>query len=275
MSLGSVVFNLQWVSLKIAWMKVASFNVNSLRARLPIVLRWLSEHQPDILCVQETKVQDVDFPSEAFDEAGYKYVFKGQKSHNGVAVFSRSEITNVEFGFDDEPRDRARLIKAEIDGIVIVNTYIPQGYSPESEKFEYKLEWFRRLSEFFECNFKPSVPVIWLGDFNVAPEAIDIYDPEGLWGHVCFHPEVHKVLAEVMEWGFVDIFRTHCKEPGQYTFWDYRLRNSFGRNLGWRLDHIMATRSLAKRSTTSYIDRQPRLADRPSDHTPIVAEFDW
>jgi len=275
MSLGSVVFNLQWVSLKIAWMKVASFNVNSLRARLPIVLRWLSEHQPDILCVQETKVQDVDFPSEAFDEAGYKYVFKGQKSYNGVAVFSRSEITNVEFGFDDEPRDRARLIKAEIDGIVIVNTYIPQGYSPESEKFEYKLEWFRRLSEFFECNFKPSVPVIWLGDFNVAPEAIDIYDPEGLWGHVCFHPEVHKVLAEVMEWGFVDIFRTHCKEPGQYTFWDYRLRNSFGRNLGWRLDHIMATRSLAKRSTASYIDRQPRLADRPSDHTPIVAEFDW
>jgi len=255
-------------------MKVVSFNVNSLRARLPIVLQWLGEHQPEILCVQETKVQDADFPTDAFDKTGYKYVFKGQKSYNGVAIFSKGEITNVKFGFDEEPKDEARLIKTEINGIVIVNTYVPQGYLAESEKFEYKLNWFNRLRRFFEKNFKPADPVLWVGDFNVAPEPIDVYDPVALSGHVCFHPEAHKALNEVMQWGFVDVFRMHCKEAGQYTFWDYRL-NSFKRNLGWRLDHIMATKSLAEKCTACYIDKQPRLAERPSDHTPIIAEFDW
>lgn len=255
-------------------MKVVSFNVNSLRTRLPIVLQWLTEHQPDVFAVQETKVQDVDFPTDAFDETGYQYVFKGQKSYNGVAIFSKSEITNVEFGFDDEPKDEARLIKTKINGIVIVNTYVPQGYLPESEKFEYKLNWFRRLLTYFDKNFKLSDPVLWVGDFNVAPEPIDVYDSEALSGHVCFHPDAHKVLNAVVQWGFVDVFRMHCREAGQYTFWDYRL-NSFKRNLGWRLDHIMATQPLAKKSTACYIDKKPRLAERPSDHTPIVAEFDW
>jgi len=254
-------------------MKVAGFNVNSLRARLTLVLQWLDEHQPDILCVQETKVQDTDFPTDAFDRTEYKYVFKGQKSYNGVAVFSRSEISNVQFGFDDEPKDQPRLIKAEINGIVIVNTYIPQGYLPESEKFEYKLNWFNRLLNFFDKNFKPTDPVLWVGDFNVAPQPMDVYDPKALLGHVCFHPDVHKALEKVMQWGFVDVFRTHCSEPGHYTFWDYRARNSFKRNLGWRLDHIMATEPLAKKSTACYIDKEPRLAERPSDHTPIIAEF--
>ena len=254
-------------------MKVASFNVNSLRARLTIVLQWLAEYQPDILCVQETKVQDTDFPTDAFDRTEYKYVFKGQKSYNGVAIFSRSEISNVQFGFDDEPKDQPRLIKAEINGIVIVNTYIPQGYLPVSEKFEYKLNWFNRLLTLFDKNFKPTDPVLWVGDFNVAPEPMDVYDPEALLGHVCFHPDVHKALEKVMQWGFVDVFRTHCSEPGHYTFWDYRARNSFKRNLGWRLDHIMATEPLAKKSTACYIDKKPRLAERPSDHTPIIAEF--
>jgi len=255
-------------------MKVVSFNVNSLRARLTVVLAWLAEYQPDVLCVQETKVQDVDFPTDAFEGSGYKYVFKGQKSYNGVAIFSKSEIINVEFGFDDEPKDEARLIKAEINGIVIVNTYVPQGYLPESEKFEYKLDWFNRLLTYFDKNFKPCDAVLWVGDFNVAPEAIDVYDPAALSGHVCFHPDAHKALNAVMQWGFVDVFRMHCREASQYTFWDYRL-NSFKRNLGWRLDHIMATEPLAKKSSACYIDKEPRLAERPSDHTPIVAEFDW
>jgi exodeoxyribonuclease-3 len=255
-------------------MKIASFNVNSLRVRLPIVLQWLAEYQPNILCVQETKVQDNDFPIEAFDETEYRYVFKGQKSYNGVAIFSRNEITNVKFGFDDEPKDEARLIKAEINGIVVVNTYIPQGYLPESQKFEYKLNWFSRLLAFFEKNFEPTDPVLWVGDLNVAPQPIDVYDPVNLSGHVCFHPEVHKALEKIVQWGFVDVFRMHCKEAGRYTFWDYRL-NSFQRNLGWRLDHIMVTKTLAEKCTACYIDKQPRLAERPSDHTPIIAEFDW
>jgi len=256
-------------------MKIASFNVNSLRARLGLVLGWLAEHQPDVLCVQETKVQDVDFPTDAFDGTEYQYVFKGQKSYNGVAIFSRSEISNVQFGFDDEPKDQPRLVKAEIKDIVIVNTYIPQGYVPESEKFEYKLNWFNRLFTLFKKNFKPTDAILWVGDFNVAPEPIDVYDPEGLSGHVCFHPDVHKALEEVKQWGFVDVFRMHCSEPGQYTFWDYRERGSVKRNLGWRLDHIMATAPLAEKCTGCSIDKAPRLAERPSDHTAIVAEFDW
>jgi len=256
-------------------MKIASFNVNSLRARLPIVVGWLTEHQPDVLCVQETKVQDVDFPIEAFAQTDYECVFKGQKSYNGVAIFSKSELENVKSGFDDEPKDQPRLIKGEINGIAVVNTYIPQGYLPESDKFQYKLKWFDRLLEFFNKNFKPTESVLWVGDFNIAPEPKDVYDPEGLSGQVCFHPEVHKALSKVMQWGFVDVFRKHCSEPGQYTFWDYRLRNSVQRNLGWRLDHIMSTQPLAKKSIACYVDKKPRLADKPSDHTPIVAEFNW
>jgi len=183
-------------------------------------------------------------------------------------------MKNVRFGFEDEPKDQARLIKAEINGIIIVNTYIPQGYSPESEKFDYKLNWFNRLLAFFENNFSPTDPILWIGDFNAAPRPIDVYDPDGLLGHVCFHPEVHKALEAVCQFGFVDVFRKHCSEAGQYTFWDYRMRGSFKRNLGWRLDHIMATKPLAEKSTACYIDKEPRMAQRPSDHTPIIAEFD-
>jgi exodeoxyribonuclease-3 len=256
-------------------MKIGSFNVNSLRARLPIVLRWLAEHQPNVLCIQETKVQDADFPTDAFETSGYKYVFKGQKSYNGVAIFSKTEIKNVEFGFDDEPKDQARLIKAKIGGIVVINTYIPQGDSPESEKFTYKLKWLERLYRYFDKNFKPSDLLVWVGDFNTAPLPIDVYDPKSLEGHVCFHPEVNKLLEKIMEWGFVDVFRMHCKESGQYTFWDYRLPNSFKRNLGWRLDHIMATKPLAEKCSACYIDKEPRVAEKPSDHTPIVVELDW
>lgn len=255
-------------------MKIASFNVNSLRARLAIVLAWLEEHQPDVLAVQETKVQDADFPVSAFSDSGYKYVFKGQKSYNGVAIFSRSEIKKVKFGFEDEPKDEARFIRAEINGVSIVNTYIPQGYLPESERFEYKLNWFERLLRYFNKKFKPTEPVLWVGDFNIAPEAIDVYDPENLLGHVCYHPEVHKKLEKIMQWGFVDVFRMHCRQAGQYTFWDYRPINAFKHNLGWRLDHIMATQPLAKKCTACYIDKEPRAKEKPSDHTPIVAEFD-
>lgn len=256
-------------------MKIATFNVNSLRSRLPLVLEWLRENRPDVLAVQETKVQDIDFPADAFDDSGYEYVFKGQKTYNGVAIFSRSKITNVQYGFDDEPKDQARLIKAQIKGIAIVNTYIPQGQSPESEKFEYKLNWFGRLREFFERNFRPTDAVLWAGDFNVAPEAIDVYDPERLWGHVCFHPEVCRALSETMRWGFVDVFRIHCRQAGRYTFWDYRERDSVKHNHGWRLDHIMATKPLAEKSINCCIDKEMRFAERPSDHTVVVAEFDW
>ncbi len=254
-------------------MKIASFNVNSLRARLPIVLNWLEKHAPDVLCLQETKVQDHDFPAQAFDGCGYKFAFKGQKSYNGVAIFSKSTLENVSFGLDTEPSDQPRLVKAKIGSINIVNTYIPQGQDPESEKFEYKLNWFKRLKKYFRKNFKPTDLVIWVGDFNIAPTDIDVYDPKGLFGHVCFCAEVQQALEDVMEFGFVDVFRKHCPEPNQYTFWDYRLPGALKANRGWRLDHIMATEPLAKKSTACYIDKEPRTEEKPSDHTPIIAEF--
>lgn len=256
-------------------MKIASFNVNSLRARLPVVVKWLDEQKPDILCVQETKVQDIDFPAGELDGTGYNYAFRGQKSYNGVAILSRGKIENVRFGLGSEPADESRLVTAKIAGISIVNTYVPQGYLADSEKFEYKLKWFGRLKKFFERHFKPDEPVVWVGDLNVAPEPMDVYDPVGLLDNVCFHPDARRALKEVVEWGFVDVFRMHCDKPGQYTFWDYRLRDSVSRNLGWRLDHIMATKPLAEKCTGCQIDKDPRLAERPSDHTPIIAEFDW
>jgi len=254
-------------------MKIASFNVNSIRARLPIVTQWLVENQPDVLCVQETKVQDKDFPSDAFDEINYKYVFKGQKSYNGVAIFSKEKTENIKCGFDEEPKDEPRLISAQIKGVTIVNSYVPQGNMPESEQFEYKLNWFDRLLDYFESNFTNTDSIVWVGDLNVAPEPIDVHDPIGLLGHVCFNPDVHKALQKVMSWGFTDVFRMHCKEEGQYTFWDYRMRNTFKNNRGWRIDHIMATQPMADKSTTCYIDKNPRQTERPSDHTPIIAEF--
>jgi exodeoxyribonuclease III len=256
-------------------MKIASYNANSLRARLPLVLQWLGDSGVDVLCVQETKVQDADFPGDAFDQIGYNCAFKGQKSYNGVAILSRRPIEHTEYGLPGEPHDEARLIRADIAGLIIVNTYVPQGYMPDSNKFQYKLEWFSRLLKYFRRNFTPEDPVLWVGDLNIAPKPIDVYDPKTLLGHVCFHPDVHKALDEVMGWGFVDVFRKHCDQPGQYTFWDYRVRNSLARNLGWRIDHVMATAPLASNSIACTIERELRAAARPSDHAPIVAEFDW
>lgn len=255
-------------------MKVASFNVNSIRARLPIVIEWLEKNKPDVLAVQETKVQDPDFPSEAFDAIGYRYVFRGQKSYNGVALFSPHVIGETEFGLADEPKDEPRLLKASVNGLTIVNTYIPQGYQADSEKFQYKLEWFNRLLAYFNTHFKPTDPVLWLGDLNVAPLPIDVHDPDAKLKHVCFHPQIRAALEQVIAWGFTDLFRLHCSEPEQYTFWDYRGPKTFERNRGWRIDHMMGTEPVSKMCQRCYIDKEPRTAERPSDHTPIIAEFD-
>jgi exodeoxyribonuclease-3 len=256
-------------------MRIASFNVNSIRVRLPIVVEWLEKNRPDVLAVQETKVQDHDFPADAFDGIGYHAAYRGQKSYNGVALFSRHAIDDVTFGLSDEPKDEPRLLKASVNGLTIVNTYVPQGYMADSDKFRYKLDWFRRLLGYFRENFKPTDPVLWLGDLNVAPLPIDVHDPEGLLGHVCYRPEVHEALAEVMAWGFADLFRQHCPDPEQYTFWDYRGPKTFERNRGWRIDHLMGTEPVAAKCRGCYIDREPRAAVRPSDHTPIIAELDW
>lgn len=254
--------------------KFATFNANSIRSRLPIILEWLKSQTPDALCVQETKCQDVDFPKDAFASAGWHVVYKGEKSYNGVAIISREEPADVRFGFDGGEGEEARLIRARIAGIDILNSYVPQGTAVDSPRFQYKLEWFKRLRGLLETEYSPQKPLIWTGDLNVAPEAIDVYDAVRLDGSVCFHPLERAALKEVMSWGLVDVFRKHNADAGHYTFWDYRMRGSLSRNLGWRLDHIMATAPLAARSTASYVDREPRQAERPSDHTFLVAEFE-
>jgi exodeoxyribonuclease-3 len=254
--------------------RIASFNANSIRARLPIVIDWLHNKKPDVLCVQETKVQDKDFPEEEIRQAGYHVVFRGEKSYNGVAIISQSLPENISCGLGTKKDpDETRLIAATIDGIHVVNTYIPQGRNPESEHFQYKLKWFDRLLDYFKKNYSPNDPLIWAGDLNIAPLDMDVHDPKKLLGHVDFHPEVQKKLKKVMAWGFIDVFRTHKKNPGEYTFWDYRVRGALEKGLGWRVDHILATKKLADRSIKSWIDPEPRKAHRPSDHTPIVAEF--
>ena len=258
-----------------ARVKVATFNTNSIRARLPIVLDWLEGEAPDILCLQETKVQDPDFPVAGFEEAGYWVSFRGQKAHAGVAIASKEEPLDVAFGMDDggEP-DEARLMRAVIQGNAVVNTYVPQGRSTDSPHFQYKLEWFDRLLTLFDRHYSPDEPLLWMGDFNVAPEPIDVHDPKRLEDHVDFHPEARAALDKVRAWGFVDVFRLHhADEPEQYSFWDYRVRNAVDRKVGWRVDHIWATKTLAEKSTGAWIDVGPRRVERPSDHTFLVAEF--
>ena len=255
-------------------LKIATFNVNSVRARLDLVTGWLQREHPDALCLQEIKVQDSEFPADAFHNIGYHIVFRGQKAHAGVAIASKEEPQDVSSGLDDggEP-DPARLIRAVVRGVPIVNTYVPQGQSVDSPHFQYKLEWLARLRQWFERHYSPDQPLIWVGDLNVAPEPIDVHDPKGLAKHVDFHPDARAALQRIKEWGFVDVFRQHHPEPGHFTFWDYRVRDALERNIGWRVDHIWATKPLANQSLRSWIDVDARRAEKPSDHTFLVAEF--
>jgi exodeoxyribonuclease-3 len=255
-------------------MKIATFNVNSLRKRLPLVLAWLEQHRPDVLCLQETKVQDEDFPSPALAPSGYHLTFRGMKAYNGVAVLTRQPPEQVSYGLDDggEP-DEARLIRITYQGVPIVNTYIPQGYLIDSPKYQYKLEWFTRLRRYFDKHLSPKMPAIWCGDMNVAPRPIDVHSPEKHLQHVCYHEAARKAYAETVAWGFADVFLKLYPDRQQYTFWDYRRPSSLEANKGWRIDHILATKPLAEKVIEVAVDLEPRRAKDPSDHTFLWAEF--
>ena len=256
-------------------MKIATYNCNSIRTRLGLVLDWLAAEQPDVLALQETKVKDEDFPRAAFEEAGYSVAFRGEKSYNGVALAARGELRDVRFGLDDEgPADEARLVCARASGVAVVNTYVPQGASPDSPKFQYKLEWLARLLDWFGRHLTPRSKVVWVGDLNIAPEPIDVHDHERLLGHVCHRPEVFEAFGKFLEWGFVDVFRKHRPDPGEYSFFDYRVPNAVERGLGWRVDHVLATPPMAKKSVAARIDLDSRKEEKPSDHAFVVAEFD-
>jgi len=255
-------------------MKIATFNANSIRTRMEIIVGWLEKEQPDLLCLQETKVQDRDFPADRFRDLGYQVIFKGQKSYNGVAIVSKHPFSDVRLNLQGKEDEEARFISASVGAVHVINVYVPQGVAPGTDKFLYKLGWLRDLLMHIKRDYAPDMPIALTGDFNVALESIDIYDPEGLKGQVGFHPDEQTAVKRVMEWGFSDIFRLHHKEGGHYTFWDYRIPNGFKRKMGWRIDYIFATRPLAEKSTSCRIDTEPRILEKPSDHTFLVAEFD-
>jgi len=255
--------------------RIATYNVNSIRSRLHIVIPWLKANRPDVFCMQETKVDDNNFPAREFEEAGYHVVFRGNKGQSGVAVASLEKPEDVHFGIDDGGTpDYDRLIRGVFSGIPVIDTYVPQGRDLESEHFAYKLEWFKRLTALLKKTYSSAKPLIWCGDLNVAPEPIDVHDPKRLVRHVCFAPEVREAFDLVKSWGFLDIFRKfHPGEGNHYTFFDYRVPKSVERGLGWRVDQILATPPLAKKATSCRIDMKTRLAEKPSDHTVVVAEF--
>jgi exodeoxyribonuclease III len=257
-------------------LKAATFNANSIRSRQGIVLDWLKRENPDILGIQETKVQDKDFPAGPFEEAGYHIAYHGQKSYNGVAVLSRFPMEDVRVHLgEDGPDAEARFISARIGAVRLINVYVPQGYAVGTDRFENKLRWLKLLLEHIRSHYEPADPLLMTGDFNVAVEARDVHDPESLDGQVCFHPEERAIFREFLDWGLVDVLRRHEPGEGLYTFWDYRIPNGVKRNLGWRIDYILATPPLAETSIGARIDVAARLLAKPSDHTFLQAEFSY
>jgi exodeoxyribonuclease-3 len=255
--------------------KIATFNVNGIRSRLQVVVSWLEKNRPDVLCLQEIKCRDAEFPVEPLREIGYEASVFGQKSFHGVAILSTQKPDEVRRRFEDGlPEEEARLIAARFGAIWVINTYVPQGRSPEHPAFAQKIEFFARVRRFLEAHFRADRPLIWTGDLNVAPEEIDVFSPKRMEGKVGFHPAEKKALADTVSWGLTDLFRKHHPGVKQFTFWDYRLPESFRRDLGWRLDHILATEPLAAASVDCRVDTEPRAAAGPSDHTPVWAEID-
>ena len=219
-------------------------------------------------------MQDQDFPLEALQAAGYHVSFRGMKAYNGVATLSRQKPENIIHGLHEGPdNEDFRIIQTVIDGIPIINTYVPQGSSITSEKYVLKLAWFKRLHSYFKQHLDPGKPAIWLGDLNVAPEPIDVFQPEQRVNDVAFHIDVRNIYKEVLDWGFVDVFRKLHPDRVQYTYWDY-FGNAFRHNWGWRIDHILATMPLAARCRNADVDMTPRKASTTSDHTVLWAEFD-
>ncbi len=255
---------------------LATWNVNSIRTRLEHLKRWLKLRAVDIVCLQETKTTDAEFPYAEIEALGYYVAHAGGKGRNGVAILSKEKPQEISVGFPegDDPEARERLIAATICGIRVHSVYIPNGGSVGSDYFLYKLEFIYRLREYFENHFNPHQDLVALcGDFNVAPEAIDVYDPELLAGQLCFHERERTAIKLLAEWGFLDAYRLkHPEERGAFTWWDYQF-GAFKANRGMRLDHIWITRPLAEKLEEVYIDREPRGWKRPSDHTPVVAVF--
>jgi exodeoxyribonuclease-3 len=254
-------------------LKVVSWNVNSIRARLDRVVEWVDRTAPDVLCMQETKVADALFPREPFESRGYHVAVFGQPTYNGVAIVARTPIEQIACGLPEpNPDPGSRLIAATVAGVRVVNVYVPNGRAVDSPYFPMKLEWIRRLRAYLDESAKATDAIVVCGDFNVTPEDRDVYDPELLRNQIHCHPEERRALAEFAAFGLVDLFRRHHPEPGLFSWWDYRM-GAFHRNWGLRIDQIWASGTVAERCTASSIDRDARKGKQPSDHAPVIAEI--
>lgn len=256
-------------------MKIATFNAASIRARLPLTLDWVAENEPDVLAVQETKVENEKFPSSDFEDLGYHLALHGMKSWNGVAILSREPLVGVANGFEDDlfPTD-CRIVSGSVGGLRIINTYVPNGNSVGTDKWDYKLRWLERFDRYLRERHRPEEPLVWLGDINIAPTPDDVYNSKRFYGGVGHHPEEFARLDKIKSFGLTDVFRELHKGPGYYTYWDFVIPQSVDRNLGWRIDHIYATAPVAERLVSCVIDLEARKQEKPSDHTFLVAEFD-
>ena len=254
-------------------MKIATFNANSIRSRLPVVLQWLAMEQPDVLALQETKVTDDLFPCAPFEDAGWSVVCRGQKSYNGVAFVSKKPLRDVNTQWDPSGSGEARTLTARWGDWLLINTYVPQGFSLDSPKFDNKMRFFKGLAKLFKDNTSKDVPALWMGDLNVARTPLDLHSPETNGDHVCFHPLVRAALSEARGDFWTDLFREKEKGPGHYTYWDYRIPSNFLRNRGWRIDYILGSPVAVEALQRIWIDKGPRAWPTPSDHTFLVAEF--
>ncbi len=250
-------------------MKLATWNVNSLKVRLPHLLEWLEANPIDVVCLQETKQQDADFPQDALQAAGYHSAFSGQKTYNGVAIISREPISDVQYGIPNFADEQKRVIAATISGVRVVCVYIPNGQEVGSDKYQYKLKWLAALHGWLAEELKKYPMLALLGDYNIAPEDRDVYDPAGWAGNILVSAPERAAFQGLLQLGLRDTFRLFEQTEKSYSWWDYRMM-AFRRNMGLRIDHILISDAL--HCTSCLIDKAPRKLERPSDHTPVLAD---
>ena len=255
-------------------MKIASWNVNSLNVRLPHLERWMAESGPDVVGLQETKLDDERFPGAVLDQLGYRNVFHGQKTYNGVAILARGrEITDVQMGIPGFEDDQKRVIAGTVDGIRIVNLYVVNGQSVGSDKYAYKLRWLEAVHDWVAAELQAHPEMVVMGDFNIAPDDRDVHDPE-IWNddHILTSTAERAALQRLLGLGLHDAFRLHTDEGGIFSWWDYR-QAAFRRGMGLRIDLTLVSDALKARAVASGIDREPRTWERPSDHAPAWVEL--
>jgi exodeoxyribonuclease III len=254
---------------------VATWNINSIRAREERLWAWVEANRPDVLCLQETKVVDDGFPVAAAEARGYRVVMCGQKAYNGVAILARAELTDCARGFaDGDDDEQARLIAATVAGVRVLSVYVPNGQAPGTPTYEFKLRWLQRLRAYLERSARPDQPVVVCGDFNVARHDRDVHDVAAWRGKILFTEPEKAALERVLDWGLVDGLRLHDDRDGQFSWWDYRA-GMFQKNRGLRIDYVFMTRVLAECSRAARIDREARQGTQPSDHAPVVQSIDW